>query len=50
MKNYGIETHWNGTVYYNIGKCKDLKDAYEKAINDYKWFELNPNINNIKEI
>ena len=50
MRIYAIETHWNGTINYVIGECPNKLTAYLKAIREYKWFKVNPDINKIKVI
>ena len=47
MKLYGIETHWNGTQIFVVGRCRNKREAYLKALKDYRWFAVNPQINNI---
>lgn len=50
MKTYAIQVHWNGTINYMIGKCPNTITAYLKAIKEYKWFAVNPDIYKIKVI
>lgn len=51
MKTYAITTSWGGrgTVNYVIGQCENRQAAYEKAIKGFKWFALEPDINEIIE-
>ena len=50
MKAYGIETHWNGTQYYYIGRFTSKEEAFKVAKDSYKWFAADPDIKQIKAI